>query len=200
MHAAKSRVEIRDPRQRRLFFAFLDEVQTYDGATSGNLAALLEQAAKFGLRGFFFNQNPERLTPPTWSAISTNRSHLATTALGAKAAGLIVREFASSIEPEVITGLPRYTSVASITLEGEISAPFLIHGLPVEGLHGQRANDREIAALDAAQDRGVGRKPVSEILAELDGHDARIAEFVSGLSDEGRRSEPTGSLDLGAAP
>jgi hypothetical protein len=200
LHAAKSRVEIRDPRQRRLFFAFLDEVQTYDGATSGNLAALLEQAAKFGLRGFFFNQNPERLTSPTWSAISTNRSHLATTALGAKAAKLIAGEFASSIEPEVITGLPRYTSVASITLEGEISAPFLIHGLPVEDLHGQRADDREIAALEAAQNRGVGMKPVSQILAGLDGHDARIAEFVSGLSDKRRRSEPTGSLDLGAAP
>ena len=40
----------------RPFFVFLDEVQTYDGASSGNLAALLEQTAKYGIRAFLFNQ------------------------------------------------------------------------------------------------------------------------------------------------
>ena len=38
------------PAERKPFYACLDEVQTYDGGSSGNLAALLEQSAKFGLR------------------------------------------------------------------------------------------------------------------------------------------------------
>ncbi len=38
------------PAARRPFWVFLDEVQSYDGAASGNLAALLEQSATtFGL-------------------------------------------------------------------------------------------------------------------------------------------------------
>ena len=66
---------------------FLDEIQTYDGAASGNLAALLEQTAKYGIRGFLLNQNPERLTRETLNALTTNRSHLITTALNEHAAG-----------------------------------------------------------------------------------------------------------------
>ena len=49
LHAAKGRAHI-PPEQRRQFYVFLDEVQTYDGAASGNLAALLEQTAKYGIR------------------------------------------------------------------------------------------------------------------------------------------------------
>ncbi len=50
LHAAKGRAHI-PPERRREFYVFLDEVQTYDGASSGNLAALLEQTAKYGIRG-----------------------------------------------------------------------------------------------------------------------------------------------------
>lgn len=46
LHAAKGRADLA-PERRRPFFVFLDEVQTYDGASSGNLAALLEQTAKY---------------------------------------------------------------------------------------------------------------------------------------------------------
>jgi hypothetical protein len=49
----------------------LDEVQSYDGAASGNLAALLEQSAKFGLRAVLLNQNPERLSAATLNALTT---------------------------------------------------------------------------------------------------------------------------------
>ena len=50
------------PSLRWLFYLYLDEVQTYDGATSGNLAALFEETGKFGVRISAYNQNPERLT------------------------------------------------------------------------------------------------------------------------------------------
>jgi hypothetical protein len=40
LHAAIGRAEL-PPQDRREFYVFLDEVQTYDGASRGNLAALL---------------------------------------------------------------------------------------------------------------------------------------------------------------
>ena len=62
------------PEKRLPFYVFLDEVQTYDGASGGNLArSMLEQTAKYGIRGFLLNQNPERLTSDTLNALTTNR-------------------------------------------------------------------------------------------------------------------------------
>ena len=67
------------PTRRRPFWVFLDEVQTYDGAASGNLAALLEQTRQVRPAGGLLNQNPERLNPQTLNALTTNRSHLLAT-------------------------------------------------------------------------------------------------------------------------
>ena len=75
LHAARSRAELA-AGGRRPFHVFLDEAQIYDGASSGTLAALLEQAAKFGVRAMILNQNPERLSAATRDAVLTNRSHL----------------------------------------------------------------------------------------------------------------------------
>lgn len=173
LHAAKTRASL-PPDRRRPFHVFLDEVQTYDGAASGNLAALLEQTAKYGVRAYLFNQNPERLTPATLNAVTTNRSHLLTTALNAKAAALLTREWGGTVEPEVVTHLRRYTFLASITLAGETSPPFLLHGVPVDELFPDDCHPERIPDLDATVDQTTGRHPVADTLAGLDGHDRAI--------------------------
>lgn len=185
LHAAKTRATL-PPERRRPFYAFLDEVQTYDGASSGNLAALLEQTAKYGLRALLFNQNPERLTPATLNAVTTNRSHLLTTALNAKAAGLIAREWGQTVKPEVISNLERYTAIGSITLAGEITPPFLIHGIPVDDLHPNTARSDLVSALDAAIDNTAARKPVADTVAAIDGHDQRILDHLLQHAPTGR--------------
>ncbi len=73
LHGAKSRASL-PPEKRLPFYVFLDEVQTYDGASNGTLASMLEQTAKYGVRGFLLNQNPDRLTSDTLNALTTNRS------------------------------------------------------------------------------------------------------------------------------
>jgi hypothetical protein len=178
LHAAKTRAELA-PEARRPFWVFFDEVQTYDGATGGNLAALLEQTAKYGIRAFLFNQNPERLTAATLNAVTTNRSHLMTTALNAKAAGLLVREWAETIDPAVITRLRRYTFLASVTLNGRASAPFLLEGVPADELHNADQDPTALAALDEAIDCTSGREPVADTLARLDEHDERILAYLT---------------------
>lgn len=177
LHAAKTRAAL-PPERRRPFHVFLDEVQTYDGAASGNLAALLEQTAKYGVRAYLFNQNPERLTPATLNAVTTNRSHLTTTALNAKAAALLTREWGGTVEPEVVTHLRRYTFLASITLSGETSPPFLLHGIPVDEMFPDDQHPERVSDLDAAVDRTTGRHPIAETLHGLDGHDAAILNHL----------------------
>ena len=94
LHSARGRAELA-PGRRRPFWVFLDEVQSFDAGRSGSLAAA-QQSAKFGLRAVLLNQNPERLSPQTLNALTTNRSHLLTTALNSHAAALLTKSGAGS--------------------------------------------------------------------------------------------------------
>jgi hypothetical protein len=182
LHAARTRASIA-PERRRPFYVFLDEIQTHDGPS---LAALLEQMAKFGLRGFLFNQNPERLTPTTLNAVTTNRSHLHTTALNSKAAALLTREWASALAPEVVTRLRKYTYIASVTLGGEVSGPFLVHGVPADELHANAHHPEQLAAIEEAIDHNIARRPVAETLDALADHDRNIINYLRRHRDTGR--------------
>ena len=177
LHAALTRAEL-PPAKRRPFFAFIDEAQVCDGASNGNLAALLEQCAKFGLRLFLFNQDPERLTARTWSAIKTNRSHLFTTVVSAEAAMMLARQWGGDVHPATITRLPRFSYVASVTLDREISRPFLVQGVPVAEMWADCDHPELLEAVDQAISHNTGRVTTAEVLAGLDGHDERILAFL----------------------
>jgi hypothetical protein len=177
LHAAKTRSDL-PPDRRREFYIWLDEVQIYDGASSGTLAALLEQVAKFGVRALLLNQNPERLTAATRDAVTTNRSHLLTTALNASGAKLIAREFGGEVAPEVIGQLPRFHSIGTVTFDGEISPPFRLHGAPVEELFPDACHPEDVPALDAAIDRNTHRVPVAQTLDEIARHPVEIVKHL----------------------
>src|SRR4029077_17514957 len=114
--------------RRRRFWLFFDEGQAYEGATDGNLAALLEETAKYGIRACLVNQNPKRLSADTLEAITTNLSHLHATALNSQAAKLIANEWGGRVDPAALTGLPRYRFLAQVTHDGQISKPFAVQG------------------------------------------------------------------------
>ena len=179
LRAAKSRSDIA-PERRRPFWLFLDEVQTYDGAAGGNLAGLLEQAGKYGIKACLLNQNPERLSAETLNAITTNRSHLYATALNSRAAKLIANEWGGRPDPAALTGLPRFRFLAQVTHGGEVSKPFSLGGLQAETLLGEGRPD-QLDQLDAAVDRTAGRRPASEVLAELDTLDDRIRAALESI-------------------
>jgi len=185
-HAALSRGEL--PVDRRShFWMWFDEAQIYDGASNGTFAALLEQIGKFGGRGTLMNQNPERLSPATRDAIFTNRSHIATTALDAKGSKLLARELAHGVDPEGVAYLARFHTLASVTLNGEISPPFRLSGVPLEELHPGDFKPEDVPLLDEAIARNTGRVPVAETLAGLEDHPKRIVAHLAGSA---RRRAP----------
>jgi hypothetical protein len=185
LHAARGRAELA-PERRRPFWVFLDEVQSYDGAASGNLAALLEQSAKFGLRAVLLNQNPERLSPATLNALTTNRSHLLASTLNSHAAGLVTKEWGGQPSPKALTRLPRFHFVAQVTHKGALSAPFALGGIRVEDVFDKPTG--QSAPCEDSDDAGAG-----DVRAHLDDLDDRILlALKSGGSKRGSKGHTEG--------
>jgi hypothetical protein len=184
LHAAKARASIA-PEHRRTFWLFCDELQTYDGP---NLPSLLEQSAKYGGRAFLFNQNPERLTEATWNAITTNRSHLLSSTVNAKAASMIAREWAGQLDAKILTGLARYTYLASITHGERTTKPFLVHGLTARELHAEHHHPEQLPDLEAAIQTTTRRQSIAATLATHEHHDQNIREAVEALNKSSQLS------------
>jgi hypothetical protein len=187
LHAAKGRANV-TPEQRPPFHLFLDEVQTYDGAAGGNLAALLEQTAKYGVRATLLNQNPERLTKQTLNALTTNRSHLITTALDAHAAGLIAREWGADPPASAITGLPRWRFMAQVTHKGALTSPFMFSGESIEDAYAPSYRPDAVADIQPAIDAASGRASAAETITQLDTLDDRIREHLEAKQGRNRGS------------
>jgi hypothetical protein len=190
LHAAKGRADI-PPARRREFYVFLDEVQTYDGASSGNLAALLEQTAKYGIRATLLNQNPERLTQATLNALTTNRSHLIVTALNARAAALIAREWDSEPPPSAIASLPRFTFLAQATHRGVLTRPFLFANAAVTDLFADAYKPERVADIQPVIDLASGRASARPTIDALDNLDERIREHLAGKHGAGAAAAVT---------
>jgi len=188
LHAAKSRAAM-PPERRKAFWVFLDELQTYDGP---NLPALLEQSAKYGGRAFLFNQNPERLTDATLNAVTTNRSHLLTTTVNAKAAALLAREWGGDPTPQTVTQLERYTYLASVTLGARTTKPFLVRGVPAAELHKAHRHPDGLPELERAITEHGGRHPVTDTIAALNEHDERILRHLQSGSGPAKQEADSG--------
>lgn len=198
VQAALGRVNL-PPQRRRAFHVFLDEVQSYDSATKGLIASLLEETAKYGIRVHAMNQQPTRLSPTTLNAILTNRSHLSSSAVGYDSARLLAKEWGSDVAPETITKLDKYQFVAQVTLHGQLSTPFRMRGLSLEETWPHHYRPERVEALERAIDANSGRRPVSETLADLNALDERIVDHLEGrrkvrpLKDPNRpRPDPDG--------
>lgn len=195
LHAARGRADL-PPERRKPFWVFLDEVQSYDGAASGNLAALLEQSAKFGLRAVLLNQNPERLSAATLNALTTNRSHLLASTLNSHAAALVTKEWGGRVSPEALTKLERFRFIAQVTHRGSLSAPFALGGVRVEDVLDEPAAGHPCEGRHHA---AAPRRSAAEVAAHLDGLDDRILAALRGGSGKGSRGHAEGRRRPGRA-
>jgi hypothetical protein len=168
--------------QRRPFYVFLDEVQTFDGGDT-KLPALIEETAKFGLRGVFLNQNPERLSAATLNALTTNRSHLLTSNLNSSGARLMAREFGGEPNAEAISRLPRYAFIGQVTDRGKVSAPFALGGVRVEEALDDAGDSGGVDRLREISADATRRRTTREALAHLETLDEAILARRSGCPD-----------------
>jgi hypothetical protein len=193
--AAKSRQDL-DPELRRPFHTFLDELQVADaGQSSETVARMLREGRKYGLRVHAATQQPTSLSKTTLTAITTNRSHLFTTVVGAESAALLAKEWAGQVRPETITRLEKYHFLASVTLGGDVMPPFLVKGLSVEQAWGHVCDPSAVPAMHKVIDKNLRRRPVAETLADLDTLDDRIVEYLERNARRGpdRRHDEEGT-------
>lgn len=188
LHAAKSRALL-PPERRRPFYVFLDEIQVFDGASNGTLAGLLEQTAKYEIKGFLLNQNPERLTKATLNALTTNRSHLIATALNSHAAGLIAQEWGGDPPAAAITSLPRQTFIAQVTLAGELTRPFKFTTESVQDAFPDAYNPDAIPEIQPIIDKASSRLSTADTIAALDTLDQRIQEHLEARAGTRRQRD-----------
>jgi len=201
LRAALSRKDT-PPNDRRPFYVWFDEVQTYDGASTGNLARLLEQVGKYGIKAFLLNQNPRRLTEATKEAVFMNSSHVATATLDAAAAATLADQWGKAVSATTIERLERFTYLTSVTLGTQVTRPFLVRGFEVSKLWAEHYNPEGVVDMERVIDEAQGRRPVAETLAALDGLDDAIAEHLAANHDSARlQLVPAGAdAEAGARP
>ncbi|HEY1854342.1 MAG TPA: hypothetical protein VGG40_07110 [Solirubrobacterales bacterium] len=159
--------------ERTIFNLSCDEVQTFDGGDT-KLPSLIEVGGKYGLRGSFMNQNPERLSPATLNALMTNRSVFLTTNQNSPGARLAAREFGGEPSAEAISRLPRYAFIAQVTDRGKVSAPFAVGGIRVEDALGHAGEPGRVDAMREISSEGTARRSPGDVLAHLETLDDEI--------------------------
>lgn len=173
--AGRSRAEVPAERRRR-YDAFVDELTVVDGAAKGYLASILEQLGKFGVHLHAMTQMAQRLTPATRDALLQNQSLLASTAGEIDAVKAATRQWGRYVEPETLVNLPRFHHVMAATLNGQVTTPFKVRGAQVTDLFD--AHPEHLQAQREAIDTNLHRRPVHEVLADLDTLDDRILDAL----------------------
>jgi hypothetical protein len=196
LHALLSR-QVLELADRRPFHVWIDEIQSVDGASSDNLAGLLEQSAKYGGRLHAMLQAPSRLTKLTLEAMLTNRSHLFTTTVAAADAKLLVEHWGGKVRFETLTDLRKYHHVGAVTIGGQPTKPFKVRGFELSEMWGSHYHPELLEKLETAIDNHIGRRPVGEVLAELDSKNPMILNYLQGLRPGPRPSSAARGINGG---
>jgi hypothetical protein len=109
------------------------------------------------------------------------RRHLLSSTVNAKAAGMIAREWSGQLDTKTITGLARFTYLASITHGERTTKPFLVHGVTARELHAAHHHPKQLPALEAAIAKTTRREPIAQTLATHEQHDQNIRQAVEAL-------------------
>lgn len=202
IQAARSRANI-PPDRRRVFHIFLDELQSFDAASSAaggsSVAELLEQSGKYGVRALALSQSPHRLQDSTVDAIATNASVMGTTANSAEGAAFFHRQWAGLLDAKTaVPRLSRFSYLMQPTHNGRRTEPFLVYGVPVEELYGDLRHPEALPELERAVDDAVRPRTVRQSLAAIEGHDDRIIEEIARRTSRRRAGRPLRAVDTPA--
>ncbi|MFI8930611.1 hypothetical protein ACIG3E_23395 [Streptomyces sp. NPDC053474] len=159
-----------DPSLLRTLFAFCDELRAIDGAARGYIAAILEQLRKYEVRLMAMTQMAMRLSDETRLALMQNQSLLSATAADSDECAFVAKRM-PQLAPDVLEHQPRFHYVMSTMLGGRRTTPFRVAGLAIDEVLADYHHPERLPLLEEALDRNLGRHPVGDVLARLDGSD-----------------------------
>ncbi|MER7959184.1 ATP/GTP-binding protein [Streptomyces sp. NPDC096030] len=182
--------------QRKTFWAWGDELTALDSSSKGFLAAIAEQLRKYEIRFIGMTQMALRLSAITRQALLQNQSWLSTCAADYDEAAFVAKRWNGHVSPETITELPKYHYVMSVNLNGTRTTPFRVRGLPVDEVFAHYDNPDGIPGLDTAIDSNLNRRPLGDILADLEELDAVVlAHHTGGRPGSPSVGDPTSVID-----
>ncbi len=167
------------PSQRRAFWTFIDELTAVDGASKGHLAAITEQLRKYMVKLLAMTQMMQRLTATTRAGLLQNLSILSTTAADVEEAALVTKRWGGAVDPNTVVKLQPYHYVMSVNRGNGMSDPFRVRGASVEEAYALYDNPDGAERLREALNTNLKRRPVGQILAELETLDERIFDGVT---------------------
>jgi type IV secretory pathway TraG/TraD family ATPase VirD4 len=118
--AAYSRADIAES-QRRSFFAYVDEFQSF---TTMALANMLSELRKYRVAFTIAHQYMHQLDPDIRHAVLGNAGTIISFRVGAEDAPYLVREFVGQFDEGDLVQLPNYRIYLKLMIDGSPSKPF----------------------------------------------------------------------------
>ncbi|SEG85713.1 hypothetical protein SAMN05216223_116124 [Actinacidiphila yanglinensis] len=165
--------------QRRTMFSWMDELKALDAAGGSFIAQIFEQLRKYEIRLMVATQMAMRLSEATRQAALQNQSVLSATAADVDEARYVAARM-PAVDHDTIAALDKYQYVVTAQLHGRRTQPFRVAGVPIDQVLADYYDPAGLSDLDTAIDVTLRRRPVGEILADLEALDDRIADHLAG--------------------
>lgn len=118
--------------ERRDFFVYLDEFQTFATLT---LATMLSELRKYRVNLVLAHQYLSQLEPEIRDAVFGNVGTFISFRVGAVDAPLVARELSPTFEPDDLLSLPNFHIYLRLMIRGEVSKPFSAETIGAYGIH-----------------------------------------------------------------
>jgi type IV secretory pathway TraG/TraD family ATPase VirD4 len=118
--AAYTRADIAE-NQRKSFFAYIDEFQSF---TTMALANMLSELRKYRVRFTIAHQYMHQLDPDIRHAVLGNTGTIISFRVGAEDAPYLAREFVGQFDETDLVQLPNYSIYLKLMIDGSPSQPF----------------------------------------------------------------------------
>jgi type IV secretory pathway TraG/TraD family ATPase VirD4 len=118
--AAFSRAEV-EPAERRPFFVYLDEFQSF---TTRSLATMTAELRKYGIGIVAAHQYLTQVEPPVIDAVLGNAGSIICFRLGPNDAAAMAREFEPKFKATDLLNLPNHEIYLKLMIDGAPSQPF----------------------------------------------------------------------------
>lgn len=125
--SAMHRVDMPEEK-RRDFYLYVDEFQNF---ATGSFIKIMSEARKYRLNIMLANQYMAQIPEEVTQAILGNAGTITTFAVGANDAEVLYKEFAEVFTQNDLINLGKYQIATKMTIDGQITRPFVAHTLPL---------------------------------------------------------------------